>query len=226
MKKMIQNKAFIFTSLLLLALGFSVYFVFSGAEKQINVGTVTRDTERSAWQIYHNSDYGFEIKFPTSWNVFEDLSSDTPTVNFYPQTFQANPPFTHFSPVTHVSIYPNGLPTGGIMGSQVDSTEYFIERELFAEVPKRVLEFTLNDNNTWAKMIQFENSPRKWDDWGFVWARYRVNNFREICTREGEEISEFECNIFEGDEIVRLGSIDNDSFSIINTMLESFNFRQ
>lgn len=180
------------------------------------------DEER--WKIYSNKQYGFEIKFPSTWHLYEDFTTSNPVVNIYPQTFGEHPPFNHFSNSPHVSVYPNGLAMDGVVGDRLlinDGEEFFPY-----VTTSKLTEFKTKDGSTWAITTQFLGIPNQWSEWGYLWARMEVKNFEEICVRNGNEISKDECNIFEGDQITRSGEVDDVSEQLIRSMLNSFKFIQ
>lgn len=170
---------------------------------------------------YTNEAYNFSLEFPNTWNLFEDFESGSPIINIYKRVPGINPPYDHFSAVPHVSIYPNGLPTEGLVGEIVDVTE---SQKYINEDVAEVGEYVLDNGDVWARFITFKKVPKSWQSWGFVWARGEVKEYEEFCFSNGEEISVYECNVFNGDEIVRGGNISNGVNEIELEILKSFRF--
>jgi hypothetical protein len=199
---------------------FSYFYMNRATEK--SSGEIRQHEEEVNWKVYTNKQYDFEITFPSSWHLYEDFSTNSPIINLYPQKFNSNPPFNHFSSNPHVSIFPNGLPMDGVVGDQVDVTN---NTDLFPNVEvAKTIEFILENNDSWAVMAQFLNTPDSWQSWGYLWARKEVGNYEEVCIRNNEEITPYECNIFDGDQIKRLGQVNVASDQIILEIIKSFKF--
>lgn len=200
-----------------------IFFYFYTKGENLNIVEETEQyQDEENWKIYSNKLYNFEIKFPTSWHLYEDFSTNNPIINIYPQEPGAVPPLTHLSKNPHVSIYPNGLAMEGVVGDHrmVDD-----RNKLFPNViTSKLTEFTMDNDQVWAITTQFIETPSTWNEWGYLWARMDIDNFEETCTRGDSELSEYDCNIFEGDEIIRSGEINYTSELLIVDILKSFKF--
>ncbi len=187
-------------------------------------GKVIRDEISSGWNIYTNKKYEFEIKFPDHWNYFEDFSDSIPIINFYPKSHSKKPPFDNFSEVSHISIFPNGLPIGGVVGDQLDATESIENERILQESVRQVINFNLHDGSVWARMIQFSSTPKSWNDRGYVWIRYEITGYDEKCMRGEQEISAHDCDFFGGDRIQRFGRINKGNEHLIEQIISSYKF--
>lgn len=188
---------------------------FSGNEPE-NI-TVSEEGE---WKTYKNDEYGFQIDFPSDWKVAEDFGDNlVPTINIYKPQFSAKPPFTHHSEITNVSIFPKGIPTEGIIGSLKESNIQISEKTT------KKIDYLLEDGNVWGTYINFENPPKNWEPWGFLWARAEIENADYSCKRGEETVSMEECNPLLGDEFIRIGEVSSEDRLIEEKIIESFKFK-
>lgn len=176
--------------------------------------------ETGEWRIYRNDAFGFEIQYPSDWQVAE-FPDDiiVPKFNIYkPDSSDREPPYDHFSDATHVSIFPYGIPTEGVFAE----TE---EAQLSAGVPiTRATNFLNADGAPWASYVQFEDTPESWQEPGFVWLNVKLENMRTACLHDGEEIPEAQCDPFTGDMVIHYGDVDESLREVELRMLETFRF--
>jgi len=169
--------------------------------------------------IYYGVLFSFEIKYPDNWNVAEIPESYLgPIFNFYPKTTDSAPPFIHFSEVSHVSVYPYGIPTEGING------EYQASSANLSERPAQAIDFILEDETPWATYINFAQRPNSWQESGFIFAGTEITNLRMICMKGDQPIEFDKCDPFTGDLIIRNGKIDENIRQTQEIMLSSFKF--
>jgi hypothetical protein len=221
-KKKKQKKSFnkLYVLLAVVLLLIAAIFILRQSDKDVPAGNI-QESEQQSWQTYVNDEYNFSIDFPRGWHLYEDFDTASPIINFYVSRPGVEAPLDHFSRTAHVSIYPNGIPTDGIIGDRVEISE---SQDLISENVSNFTNYTLNDGRVWARMITFEDHPESWKDWGFVWARTEVKNYQERCFSGEQEVSEFECNVFMGDEIRRFGEVNEDMTQTQLKMLNSFKF--
>lgn len=214
--KKIKNKKVIWTAVILLTLILvAVANPFSKDGLDKTVGDIKTSSENTEWQTYTNEALNFSIDLPSNWHVYEELNTGSPVVNIYKKQPGITPPFDHFSRNPHVSIYPNGIPKEGIVGAS---------EPVVKEGDKKITNFVLDNKQIWATMINFSEHPDTWKDWGFVWARNSVSDYEEKCFSGSTEVTVYECNIFDGDEIRRFGEVDEVTREIELKMIESFKF--
>src|SRR3989344_4494329 len=108
-----------FGVLLIVLVGIAGLFIFLGGGEPLGKrGEVDTD----AWSTYRNDVYGFEITYPSDWQIAEFPDDPAaPTFNIFPESVTEKPPFIHHDDVTQVSIFPQGVPTEGIFGENVPS---------------------------------------------------------------------------------------------------------
>ncbi len=200
-----------------------LYINFANDNDNVS-GIVEQDIEQIDWRVYTNDKYGFELKFPVNWQMFEDFTTDSPIINIYPKTFNSNPPYTHFDNITNVSIFPKGIPTTGIIGEQSVGMNDETITNYLNEDASSIINFNLSNQSVWSRSISFNEAPATWEPYGFMWVRYDTSDYEEKCYREDKEIGIYECDIFQGDNIVRSGTRSNNNIDLINQIVASFRF--
>ncbi|MEX2054363.1 MAG: Gmad2 immunoglobulin-like domain-containing protein [Candidatus Colwellbacteria bacterium] len=183
--------------------------------------SLPRAADTSDWETYTNEEYGFSIKHPSDWQVFEDL--DDPIAvkfNIYKDIAGGpQPPFTHHSSgATHVSIFPQGIPTEGVSGEQVPTEVNFA-------VPiQRASDYALSDGTRFATYANTVSPLGKWNDSGFIFSNVYINDFQVECMRNAEPIPENQCDVLTGDILVRHGMINEVHRLTQVAIMESFRF--
>ncbi len=175
------------------------------------------------WVTYTNEQFGFSVRHPREWEVFEaEADPITPKFNIYkPGSETSELPYTHHSPdATHVSIFPQGIPTEGVFGEWQDSTVDFT-------VPVGdARDYTLSDDTVWATYARVTNAPEPWNESGFLFARVAIKDQTSDCLRDDEHISPEACDPLTGDQLIHHGSIDEDDRAIQEAILASFTFTE
>ncbi|RJQ14361.1 hypothetical protein C4553_01450 [Candidatus Parcubacteria bacterium] len=196
-------------SLLVLVLGWFIFWNFRTPKSAL--------PDFSGWNTYVSEKFGFEIQYPPDWEVQEfDNSPYIYGVNFYKPSPNLIFPLTHHSDVTHVSVFPQGIPTEGVFGKFKESArQYPIQA-------KNKIDFLLEDQSVWGMMsANFTQKPASWDDFGFVWSGLKVENLRVKCFREGKEVDAAGCDPLMGDEVVRTGVVSEEDREIEEQMLST-----
>lgn len=170
---------------------------------------------------YDNTDYGFSLTHPTSdWRVHEDTSqSFSPKFNVYQTATNTNAslPFNHFANETHVSVYPQGIPTEGVFGV----TEPLTLSTNFATSEDSQL-YRLKDGTPFAAYIIPKNPPQSWSESGFIWVRAHISNLESECLRNGAPVAASSCDpLTTDDTIVRTGSVADDDWQAVQAILNS-----
>lgn len=175
------------------------------------------------WRTYTNETFGFSIEYPSNWR-FAEFPDDAiaPTFNFYPAgTDTSKLPFTHHSEsVTHVSVFPQGIPTEGFFG---ETAETEVD---FQVSTNNARNFVLADGTPFATMAVVSNGAAGWTDWAFLFAHVVVDEMAVTCMRGGAEVTDDLCDPLAGDTLVRSGKIDAAHRAIEKRMLESFRFTE
>lgn len=174
--------------------------------------------DTAKWQTFVSEEFKFSVKHPASWQVVE-LYKDpiAPRINIFKKDEVQKPPFDHHSMVTHVSFFPEGVPTEGVFGDIVSSTV------VVAEPVERAYDFILSDETAWATIVTPVNPPLPWQP-GFIWIQNQVADFTEKCFRASTEIEVGKCNAMSGDRIIRYGSINSVDRSVQEEILKTFTF--
>lgn len=182
---------------------------------------IDEEPEEVAWIPYENEEYGFKIEHPEDWIIGEfpdDMIS--PKFNIYKKgTDTSGLPFTHHSEaVTHVSIFPEGIPTEGFFGESVETNVDFTVSV------ENARDFVLTDNIRFATIANMPEGSVKWMPSGFVFAHTRVENMEVTCLRGGESIAADICDPLMGDTVVRSGQINAEDRAIQQQILETLEF--
>ncbi len=215
------------TGVVLVAFAF-LFFWGSGGESAPNDSVPGREGEMasgaldtSAWAKYQSEQLGFSIKHPPHWKIAVAEDEFTPAINIFdPATAMgAEPPFTHFSEVTHVSIYPRGIPTEGVFSNTRESAVRF------GESVRAANDFLLENGSAWATAASFSGIlPAGWDEAGFLWAKVVIDDLDLTCRRGMETVPVDVCDPFSGDTLVRRGKVSAETRAIEEAMLASFHF--
>lgn len=173
----------------------------------------TQEEDRSVYARVEPTEFGIRgAEYPKdTWAV---LSTTTvglePKLNVYAVRSSAerdtNLPYTHFSNESHVSVYPEGIPTEGLFADRAD----FDLETTFPVREDTAVVYTLADGTPFAAYVQptVAMLPENWEEWGFIFIRARIDGMRTYCTRNGVEISESECDpLASDDEVHYEGSV-------------------
>lgn len=218
------------SALILIIIGATGVWWFTAWQNQQNTTNVDKtptDTESedpieidtSDWETYTNTTYGFTVMHPPEWIVHEAPDDPiTPKFNIYkPGSDESGLPFTHHSPgATHVSVYPEGIPTEGLFGKKRDShIDFSIET-------RSATDYLLRDGTAYATFANIGAANDAWAEAGFVFAGVPIRDHNIECFREGDRISDEECDPLMGDDIIHKGSIDERDRRTQEAMLETF----
>lgn len=176
----------------------------------------------SNWKLYESEEYDFQINYPGDWKVATGEKEWGPMITIYkPETVStATLPVDHFADLTHVSFYPEGIPTEGETGETATS-----ELE-FAEPVKEARDFILASGQPWATQVKFESYPESWNQNGFLWAKTQLQDLKVTCYREEEKIDSQDCDPLMGeDKITRKADINQKDRRTQEAMLSTFRFQ-
>lgn len=200
-------------------LGLSLFFIFIGVYNlgSDEKGIVTKNDQEQGWQNYTNKTYGFSIDFPKNWVLYENFDTHTPVINIYKQDLGiGKPPFDFYSDVNQISIFPKGLETEELVGETIDS-----KIDFDFEVDKKI-DYVLGDETVWATLLNPNFNLESWKEWGFIWISSKINNKKNVCIRNGAEISFEECNPYGGDIFRTYGAVDQNIRNIQIEILKTF----
>lgn len=211
----------IFYAILILIFVFFVQLIAQKGGADLN-GNIVDSIDKEGWKTYINEQYQIAIDFPADWEVYEDFSNANPSINIYKPKFKIPElPLDHFDDIANVSIFPNGVMAGNVIGQSSVSNEKIIE-----EGVERQTDYLLQNKDVWATMITFKKPPEVWKEWGFIWMRTEVVNQNQSCFKSGIEIEIEKCNLFGGDEFIRTGKSNNDIYRIEKEIVKTFRFTE
>lgn len=175
---------------------------------------------------YENESYDFAFTYPFDWN-FEAAPEDelSPKFSAYikPAGVPVTPPFDHFANISHVSVYPLGIPTEGVLGetAELDFNPPF-SHSTESET------YLLEDGTPFAAMIVPASPPESWNDSGFIWMRLMIDKLESECIdADGEEVSQEECDpLTKEHTIVRRGDVDTNVWETHKAIIDEFEFRK
>ena len=176
------------------------------------------------WITYTSAAYGFTLQYPSDWQVAAITAGPFPAINIYkPETAAGlELPLIHHSNATQVSIFPNGVPTEGIIGQDQPSTLSFKPAGVLAT------DFVLADGNRWATHVRFDQIPASWGQSGFVWGSIKLDDLTIDCLVNGVELPTDQCSppLPDGAVLLRHATINSQDRSDVERIVQSFTFTQ
>ena len=155
--------------------------------------------ESPSVRTFESEQYGFSLEYPEGWQWSSSNDFQVAFNAFIPPPEGTKPPFIHHHNVTNVSIFPDGVPTEGLIGEMRP-----VAFDVPFEIEERSLMFVLEDGTPFAAYIRPANPPDSWGESGFIWVRAHLD---EISTRcfdpDGNEVSEATCDPLGGNVTVR-----------------------
>jgi hypothetical protein len=171
---------------------------------------------------YVNQAFSFSLEYPEDWLKNErNASNPEPKINFYKDiSSSAELPLNHFSNENHVSFFPLGIGTEGLVGESRD-----VNFNVGFTLSENSKMFVLEDGTPYAAYLIPNNPPAGWNESGFIWMRARVNNLETTCYVDGEIVAERDCNpLMENTYIVRSGRIDQNIWNSEKQIVSSLKF--
>ena len=193
----------------------------SVVEEGNDTEAINEDEIASEWITYTNDVYGFSIEHPANWDVtVTERDAFSTMINIYPPGSDTDLlPYTHHSDtVTHVSIYPKGIPTEGFFG---ESRESEVD---FAVSYDRATDYLLENGTPFATIAFLAADRENWTQWGFLFAHIAPDNLVTTCFRGEEELGPYECDPLMGDTLIRTGTVSSELRATEERILESFRF--
>lgn len=219
----------IVTILAIVALGFVIYLVYQsdeGNRDQNQNPNNQQQEDGSQEKTFESDEFSFSIEHPEDWENYIESEDFSPMINFYNPDMindQNDLPFDHFANETHVSVYPKGIPTENVIAQSISVDESNIDFPYELSEDSKI--FVLENGQPFAAYLKPVNNPDNWNSSGFIWARIKIDNLNTRCERDGEEISEMECDpLVRGDQILWNGSIDQQEWVMVSNTVESFKF--
>lgn len=214
-----------FFSIFLVIIFSIIIFIVSNKEEQ-KFSFIIVSENKSDYETYINNKYNFAFDYPKGWKVYEDFEKVSPIINIYKEKLGSRPPYDYLSDTSVVSIYPKGQDArgSGVFGQKKDLKLDFIDYNEIIPILNKKEEYILENGNSWAIYLDFENYPDSWKSWGFVWASVNVSNKDYSCKRNGIKISIDECNPIESDEFIRIGNTDLEEFEELFEIIKSIRF--
>ncbi len=190
-------------------------------ESTTSSASVEDDTAnpREGWRTYENTDFDFTLEYPPGWIVATGTIGLVPAVSVYPAAdATGTPPFSQHSDATHVSVYPEGIPTEGVFGETQQS-------DVIVPVPgASQKDLVLDSGRPWATIATFDKHPGSWTDAGFVFAAVTIEDATTSCKRGTTVVTDGTCDPLTGDTLVRSGYVDPVLRSAEEEILRSFHF--
>ncbi len=189
-------------------------FYLEGHETEVDISDVV-------WLTYKNQRFGFSIDYPSTWQVAEFPDNEVvPTFNFYKpeSTLGENPPYLNLSSVTHVSVYPRGVPVDESTGLTEQS------KSMLGVPASQMVDFVLQNGSVWATKAVPTAAPPSWNRRGFVWSRLSVADFAMKCMLEEQSVEASFCKQNGQGHMVYTGIVDARDQAIVSKALSSFRF--
>lgn len=209
--------------LLILIIG-GVWYLDSAVNKT-SVEPVS-DIDTSTWTTFTSDQYDFGIEYPADdWNkAVKPDDQIAPKFSFYikPAGVPVKAPFDHFANITHVSVYPEGIPTEGLIGQTTK-----LEGDWGENVSDESRLYLLEDGTPFAAYIKFKERPDSWNGSGFAWARLKADNFKSVCFENGAEMKDSEqCDPLGNEDITihHRGEVNEDIWPLLKDSVKSISF--
>ncbi len=189
------------------------------------------ETGSPSWVSYSSKEYQFSLTHPPGWKVEEfTFGGEQKIVNILPEKYlnEVELPITVHTDagISFVGIYPDGYGTELPMGNSRDMRNDEIDAFNFQVNAEKSEVFLLESGQIWGFFIVPSSLPGSWDEYGFIFAQVRVNDFRMECYDQetGRKIGMRECDPMMGDIIKRFGIVDSAERQKINTIMREFAF--
>lgn len=179
------------------------------------------------WSTFTSDEYDFSLQYPADdWNTeIAATNQIAPRFNFYlrPAGASVDLPLDHFANVSNVTVFPEGMPTEGFFGQTEDTIS--IQTAIETNEESRV--YVLDDGTPFAAFIKPADPPQSWTENGFIWMRLAVDDLETRCERDGEVISQQECDpLAAGDDIFHSGEVDAATWATQQAIVESITFAE
>lgn len=205
-------------------LGFTL--VYDGSPSVPDESVVAEDdpqTEATESQpfTYTSEEYNFSVDVPAGWRAENASIGPVPAINIFPEDQTYPEPYTHFTNVHHVSVYPEGIPTEGVFAQTRP-----LDISMQEEVGDNSRAYMLGNGDIFGRFIHFANTPSSWTPSGFVWSRVYVAEAEQLCQQGDAYVASNACDPLLGDEIVWAGNVDTTYSDDIQEILKSFRFTE
>lgn len=179
---------------------------------------------------YQDSIYHIGFRYPAGLEVYRgELMPNAPVINVYPKGSKQSPPFgIHEDPeLGYIAVLPRGFGVDAPAGR----SEALKDREESPPVDLSINSaeskvFLLENGEPWAYSIRFLDNVENWNDYGSIFVRLGVNNFRATCEEQedGEKVKMEDCDPLAGDVIKYYGEIKEQEANLILETLQSIYF--
>ena len=185
------------------------------------------------WQTYESKQHNVSLSYPASWVITEHTKYGGRTIiNLYPKNNNLSDkdlPLHFHGPanISYISIMPQGvgteLPAGKVQPYNLDFANVN-----FAFKEDDSKQFLLNNNSTWAVLLQPEaniGNPT-WSEYGGIFAQAGINNFSAQCKdgESGKLKKMSSCDPLGGDEVIKKGNVKSKQLKTIKKILASVSF--
>lgn len=207
--KIINQRGNIFIFVIVIISALFVWVGFSSLDRPELPGYSSQNNGDD-WEIYENKDLGFRLQYPPNWNISESRENGIDTVNFYPGStvdrVDVNDNQFHFS------VYTNNIDDFSISGPSFETN--------FGEnLNSTDTEYSLRNGDWWARSLEWVSG----DHSGIIWMSRAVDSLDYICIDETDnEVDVDQCNEASGDELYRVGFVDDSKDSTLSKILSSF----
>jgi|GEM_PF-2184910 hypothetical protein len=221
--KKAEGFAYVLMGLLILVgaiLGFLIFYQENKTEISKEVVFLEDVVEQTGPREYMNDTYNFSVTLPEGWQVHEGTIGTVPAFNFYPGDKETlNKSYTHFDNVTHVSVYPQGIPTEGLFAQTRP-----LDVKFQIQTAEKSHAYLLGNAEIFARYVVFSSPPSTWNQSGFLWTHTKVENQGSSCLQGGQYVEGSFCDPLLGDEIVVTGEVRTVYDADMQSIIESFIF--
>ncbi|MCM4160743.1 hypothetical protein FHG64_04865 [Antarcticibacterium flavum] len=192
--------------------------------------TEANEIKAGELQNYTSREWGVSFDHPDYFQVYEgELAPNSPVVNIFPVNEGVSPPLGIHEEARHtyIAIIPHGYGVDGPAGKMKSIKDwdgglpinFNIDRESSTV-------YLLENEEPWGFLINFQQPPEKWQEYGSIFVRLGVRDFKAVCEdkEQSNEIPMASCDPMAGDVVKYYGEVMQEERQAVYAILRSLQF--